>query len=429
MLQLTKTIDNLYNNRSLMQAKVSTFSVLKISHYRNYLTGAFLSEIGNQMQTVAIAWQVYELTRNPVSLGLIGLANLIPILLFSLPGGLIVDKADRRKLLLLGQSAQLILALVLFELTITHLINTWIIYLILVLVAIAQSFTVPARQAVLPYLVPKSLFINAVSLGSLQFQIATMLGPAIAGFMIGGVGVQSVYMFNAISFLFFIAAIFSINIPLQGHDFREVEFSFGSILEGIKFVVSTPILYTTMILDFLATFFGEATNLMPIFAKEILHVSSSGLGFLYSAPAIGGVLAGLLVAKFHRRIKNQGRLILISVILYGLSTIGFGLSKTFLLSIFFLILVGFGDMVSTIIRNTIRQMVTPDNLRGRMASVTRIFFQGGPQLGEMEAGFLAKIIGGPVSVVAGGIGVIVISSLVFWKNKSLREYRGEKLSV
>ncbi len=412
-----------------MQAKVSTFSVLKISHYRNYLTGAFLSEIGNQMQTVAIAWQVYELTRNPVSLGLIGLANLIPILLFSLPGGLIVDKADRRKLLLLGQSAQLILALVLFELTITHLINTWIIYLILVLVAIAQSFTVPARQAVLPYLVPKSLFINAVSLGSLQFQIATMLGPAIAGFMIGGVGVQSVYMFNAISFLFFIAAIFSINIPLQGHDFREVEFSFGSILEGIKFVVSTPILYTTMILDFLATFFGEATNLMPIFAKEILHVSSSGLGFLYSAPAIGGVLAGLLVAKFHRRIKNQGRLILISVILYGLSTIGFGLSKTFLLSIFFLILVGFGDMVSTIIRNTIRQMVTPDNLRGRMASVTRIFFQGGPQLGEMEAGFLAKIIGGPVSVVAGGIGVIVISSLVFWKNKSLREYRGEKLSV
>lgn len=412
-----------------MQAKVSAFSVLKITHYRNYLAGAFLSEIGNQMQTVAVAWQVYELTRNPVSLGLIGLANLIPILLFSLPGGLVVDKADRRRLLLLGQTIQLILALVLFTLTIYHLINTWIIYLILVFVAIAQSFTIPARQAVLPYLVPKSLFMNAVSLGSLQFQVATMFGPAIAGFLIGGFGVHGVYLFNSISFLFFIVAIFSITIPLQKHNYNDVEFSFGSILEGIKFVISTPILYTTMILDFLATFFGEATNLMPIFAKEILHVSSFGLGFLYSAPAMGGVLAGLLVAKFHHRIKNQGRIILISVVLYGLATVGFGLSKIFSLSIFFLIIVGFGDMISSIIRNTIRQMVTPDHLRGRMASVTRIFFQGGPQLGEIEAGFLAKVIGGPASVVVGGIGVILMISLVALKSKSLRNYHGKELAV
>ena len=161
---------------------LSPFLALKFSNYRNYLLGAFLSEIGNQMQVVAIAWQVYEITRNPVSLGLIGVANFLPIILFSLVGGLVADKVDRKKLLAIAQVAQLILAVVLFSLTLSHVIAPWMIYLILVLVATAQSFSIPVRQSVIPHLVPKEYFMNAVSLNVLQYQTAVMIGPAIAGF-------------------------------------------------------------------------------------------------------------------------------------------------------------------------------------------------------------------------------------------------------
>ncbi len=405
------------------------FLALKVPNFRNYLLGAFISEIGNQMQTVAVAWQVYELTRNPVSLGLIGLANFLPIIFFSLIGGLVADKVNRRKLLIASQCAQLILAILLFAMTTTNLISPLMIYIILVLVSVSQSFSIPARQSILPHLVPREYFMNAVSLNALQFQGATMIGPAIAGFLIGGIGVSAVYFLNAASFLFFIGALLTLNISLQKQDTKELEFSFASILEGIKFVTKTPILYTTMILDFSATFFGTATILMPVFAQDVLHVGPRGLGLLYSAPAIGGVLAAGLVALLHKKIEHQGKAIIYALVLYGLATIGFGLSKIFPLSILFLILVGFGDMVSTVIRNTIRQMITPDNLRGRMASVMRIFFQGGPQLGDMEAGFLAKAVGGPASVVVGGLGVLVVLSLLIFKGKALRQYHGKDLAV
>lgn len=378
------------------------------------------------MKTVAVAWQVYEITRNPASLGLIGVANFIPILLFSLVGGLVVDKVDRKKLLIIIYIITALLSFILFILTVLHSITPWAIYGILVLGSTLQSFSMPARQAVLPNLVSRPLFMNAISLHTLQFQLATMLGPAIAGILIASLGVGSVYLFSALFILPFIVSVISIKVPLNVE--KEVEFHIDSILEGIRFVLKTPILYTTMILDFLATFLGTATILMPVFAQDVLHVGAQGLGLLYSAPAIGGVLAGLLISSLHQ-IKNQGRVIIVSVILYGAAIIGFGLSKIFPLSIFFLILMGFGDMISTIIRNTIRQVITPDYLRGRMSSVMRIFFQGGPQLGEIEAGFLAKAIGGPLSVVVGGVGVILITSLVAWKSKALRSYHGKELTV
>lgn len=412
-----------------MASKMAPFSSLKIMHFRSYILGAFVSEIGNQMQTAAVAWQIYEITGSPAALGLIGVANFIPIILFSLIGGLVADKVQRKKLLLISQSAQALFALTLFFLSFYHLINPWMIYAILFLVATAQSFSIPARQAVVPHLVPREYLMNAISLGSLQFQAATMIGPVFAGFLIAGVGAPLVYLVNAFSFLFFIGAILSLKISLHKHDLQQVELKISSIWQGIKFVASTPILYTTMMLDFLVTFFGTANILMPVFAKDVLGVGVQGLGFLYSAPAIGGVLAGLLVVFLHHRIEHQGQVILASVILYGLSTIAFGISKNLSLSLIFLVLVGFGDMTSSIIRNTIRQMVTPDHLRGRMASIMRIFFQGGPQLGEIEAGFLAKAIGGPASVVIGGAGVILITSLVALKSKVLRNYHGKELVV
>ncbi len=400
---------------------------LSIPTFRNYIFGAFFSEAGNQMQTVAVAWQVYELTRNPVSLALIGLSHLLPILGFSLIGGIAADKIDRKKILIISQSVMALLAFSLFLLTLLNIINPYFIYGILILSGIAQSFSMPARQAILPNLVPAKFFMNAVSLHTLQFQTAAMTGPAVAGLLIAGFGVQSVYLFNSVSFLIFIASVLNIKKALNAKH-SDVEFNLKSIKEGISFVFKTPILYSTMTLDFLATFFGTATILMPVFAKDVLHVGPQGLGLLYAAPAIGGVLAGLLIASM-RYIENQGKLIIISVVLYGVAIIGFGLSNIFPISIFFLILMGFGDMVSTIIRNTVRQMITPDHLRGRMASVMRIFFQGGPQLGEIQAGLLAKIIGGGPTVVIGGVGVVVIASIIAWKNKALREYQGKEVSI
>ena len=419
----------MYNTSLLMKPKISPFSTLKITNFRNYQIGAFISEIGNQMQIVAAAWPVYEFTRNPASLGLIGVANFLPIIFFSLIGGLVADKVDRKKLIILSLISQTILASTLFILTFSHLVTPLWIYAILLLVGVAQSFSIPVRQAIIPNLVPKEYLINAISLGTLQYQSAVMIGPAIAGFLIGGMGVIAVYFLNAASFFFFMAAIFSIKVPFQKHNREDVQFSLSSIKQAVKFVMSTPILYTTMMLDFLATFFGTANILMPVFAKDVLHVGAQGLGLLYSAPALGGVLAGILIAALHHRIEHQGKAIIASVILYGAATIGFGLSKVLPISLLFLVLVGFGDMVSTIIRNTIRQIVTPDYLRGRMSSITRFFFQGGPQLGEIEAGFLAKAIGGPATVVIGGVGVILITSILALKSKVLRQYHGKDLAV
>jgi len=393
---------------------------LSIPVFRNYIFGAFFSEAGNQMQTVAVAWQVYEITRNPAALALIGLSHILPILGLSLIGGVAADKIDRKKILIISQSTMAILAFSLFSLTSLNLINEWIIYGILLLSGIAQAFSMPARQAILPNLVPGKFFMNAISLHTLQFQTATMTGPAVAGLMIAGFGVASVYLFNSVSFLIFIASILSIKKSLNV-EHSDVEFNLKSIKEGIHFVFKTPILYSTMILDFLATFFGTANILMPVFAKDILHVGPQGLGLLYSAPALGGVIAGIMLSSIPK-IKNQGKIILGSVILYGLATIGFGLSKVLPISLVFLVLVGFGDMTSTIIRNTIRQMVTPDRLRGRMVSIMRMFFQGGPQLGEIEAGLLAKAIGGGPTVIIGGVGVVLITTFIAFKNKNLRNY-------
>ena len=357
------------------------------------------------------------------------MANFVPILVFSLVGGLTADKWDRKKLLIISQSTLGVVSFALFGLTAFRLITPWMIYLILILHSTASSFSLPARQAVLPSLVPKKIFFNAVSLFTLHYQTSLLVGPAIAGFLIAGFGVGSVYLFNVLSFLVFIVSVLMIKIPLNVGK-EKIEFSVNSILDGVKFVLSTPILYSTMILDFLATFFGTATILMPVFAKDVLHVGPKGLGLLYSAPAMGAVVGGLIIASLHHhQIKNQGKIIMASVILYGAATIGFGLSKNLLLSLFFLGLVGFWDMVSTVIRNTVRQMITPDHLRGRMVSVMRIFFQGGPQLGDIEAGLLAAAVGGPVSVFIGGVGVIMITSFVAYFNPKLRNYQGKELAV
>lgn len=379
------------------------------------------------MQIVAVSWQLYSLTHSPASLGFIGVANIIPILLFSLIGGVTADKHDRRNVILICQAFQTLFAFILFTQTHFQIITPFVIYLLLALASTATSFNMPARQAVIPNLVPRNIFVNAVSIMTLQRQSAIIIGPAIAGFIIAIFGVEAIYLFNSFSFLAFIFILLIIKVP-KTEKKKDIAFGLTSIKEGISFVKNSPILLSTMFLDFLATFLGTANILMPVFAKDILNVGAEGLGFLYAAPAIGGVIAGVYFARKHE-IKNQGKVILYSILFFGASIIGFGLSKIYLLSLFFLVLMGAGDMVSTIVRNTIRQLITPDHLRGRMVSINWIFVQGGPQLGDAEAGFLASIIGGPLTTVIGGAGTIVATLILAKIVPSLGKYKGHEVEL
>lgn len=398
------------------------FHALKHRDFRLFWGGSFISQMGDQMQIVAVAWQLYAITHNAASLGLVGLSSFVPLLIFSLIGGVYADKVNRRKLLVVCQISQAVLAFILFFTTQIGTVAPWIIYLVLAGASLGKAFNQPARQSVFVNLVPREIFINAVSLNTLQRQSAIIIGPAIAGFMISFFGVQSVYLFNALSFLAFLIMILVIHIPPR-EEKAPVSVNWSSIKEGIVFVGSRPIIYSTMVLDFLATFFGTANILMPIFATDILKVGAEGLGLLYSAPAVGGMLAGLYFSGKHK-VKNQGKIIIGAILIYGAAIVGFSLSRSFYLSLAFLAVMGMGDMVSTIVRTTLRQLLTPDYIRGRMVSINSLFSTGGPKLGDTEAGFLAHAIGAPFATLFGGLATIILSLAVAKFVPSLLEYRG-----
>jgi MFS family permease len=289
--------------------------------------------------------------------------------------------------------------------------------------AAAQAFDTPARQALMPTLVPDEDFPNAVSLGVIVFNVAIIVGPAIAGFILAETGPAIIYGVNALSFLAVIAALIAMRTsgkPDLQRGRREA-LSFRALKEGLRFVWQTPIIVQTMTLDFAATFFGSATLLLPIFAQERLHVGARGYGFLAAAPAIGSVLTALTMARLGT-LRRQGRLVVASVAVFGVATAVFGISTIYWLSLLMLATLGAADTVSTVLRQTIRQLVTPNPLRGRMTSINMMFFMGGPQLGELEAGALAKLIGAPFSVVVGGMGALICAALAAVKSKSLMDF-------
>lgn len=401
--------------------QIDRFAALRYRDFRLLWIGQIISNAGSQMQIVALNWQIYLLTNSAFALGLIGLFRFLPIILFSLIGGTFADAHNRKKIMLVTQSVLAILSLILAVTTITHTITSPLIYLLTIGAAIAISFDIPARQALIPSLVEKKHLANALSLNTIMFQISTIVGPSLAGLLIAKSGVGSIYVFNAFSFIAVLIALFQMNASGAITGTRG-EISLGAIREGLKFVKSKTIIWSTMVLDFFSTFFSSATALLPIFAKDILHVGPQGLGLLYAAPAVGAILAGFFVTHTGA-LKKQGILLLTSVTLYAGATIVFGFSKIFLLSLLALLFVGLGDGISTIIRNTIRQLATPDYIRGRMTSVNMIFFMGGPQLGEFEAGVLAATVGAPLSVVFGGLGTLLIVGIMAITIPVLRRYQ------
>jgi MFS family permease len=263
-------------------------------------------------------------------------------------------------------------------------------------------------------------------LGIIVFNVATIAGPAIAGFVLAESGPAIIYGVNALSFLAVIAALIAMRSSgtpdLQTE--RKDALSFAALKEGLKFVWRTPIIVQTMTLDFAATFFASATLLLPIFAQERLHVGARGYGFLAAAPAVGSVLTALVMARLGT-FQRQGRLVVYSVAVFGVATAAFGVSTVYWFSLLMLAVTGASDTVSTVLRQTIRQLVTPNYLRGRMTSINMMFFMGGPQLGELEAGLVAAVVGAPWSVVIGGAGSLISAAVAAVRSKSLMEFEIE----
>lgn len=372
------------------------------------------------MQVVAISWHLFQLTKSAYYLGFIGLAGFIPMLLLSSFSGMLVDAFDRKKIILLDQLMLTIINGTFALVTYFHHDTPWIIFTVIVLNACVNVIDLPARQSIIPSLVPKSSLIVALNVNTIFRQTATIIGPAIAGYLIAAFGVGVIYGINALTFL----VCFLLVIPIvtqSAYTKKSVRFTFISAFEGIRYIKSSPILYSTILLDFFANFFAASTVIFPIFAMQILHISTKEIGLLYAAPSVGAVVTGLLIGTVSH-IRQQGKLLLGVVALYGAATIGFGLSHWFLLSLLCLAIVGGADMISMVIRATISQLVTPDQIRGRMNAINMVFLLGGPFLGEAEAGFAAGLLGAPLSVILGGLGAICSAGVIAKFVPELTEY-------
>jgi len=399
-------------------------------HHRRFRllwSGLLISIAGSQMQLWALFWHIRTLTDQPIALGGVGLARILPVIIFSLIGGAIADVLNRRRILFITQTAMALVALALGWLTLTGHIDLWHIYLLTAMQAVAQAFDGPARQALTPNLVPVKDLPNAFSLNSIANQAGSIVGPAISGIIIAAGGLPYVYIINAISFLAVILAL-ALMGPVEQQKTTPIGngvVNFAAIVEGVRFILKQPLIFSTMILDFFATFFASANTLMPIIAVDVLHVGAVAYGWLSAAQAIGAMIAALVISQMQQ-IRRQGIIFMLAVVVFGVATIAFGASRLFILSMLALVIVGSADTVSTIIRNTIRQLSTPDYIRGRMTSVNQIFFQGGPQLGEVEAGLVAQFFGAPFAVISGGLGCILA---VIWINQrwpQIRVYNGDE---
>ncbi|MFC1923279.1 MFS transporter, partial [Chloroflexota bacterium] len=398
-------------------------------HHRSFRLlwiGLAISIAGSQMQIWALLWQVRILTDQPIALGGIGLARILPVIVFSLIGGAVADSANRRRVLFVTQSVMALVALALAWLTFQGQITLWQIYALTAIQATALAFDLPSRQALVPNLVPAKDLSNAFSMQSIALQVGSIVGPALSGIVIAYWGQYYAYLIDAFTFLAVIGALLLIGpIPQRTRGSGRMQVKFADIVEGVRFIKNQPVILSSMLLDFFATFFSSANTLMPIFARDILHVGVVEYGWLSSAQSIGAMAAATIISQL-KVIRRQGRTLLLSVVAFGIATIFFGLSRTFYGAMIALIFIGASDSVSAIIRNTIRQLQTPDYIRGRMTSINQIFFLGGPQLGEVEAGLVAQLFSAPIAVISGGVGCILAVGWIARRWPQLRHYNGDE---
>jgi MFS family permease len=400
---------------------------LKSRPFLMYWIGHLISIAGSQMQLWALYWHLRTLSDQPMVISGIGLARFLPVILLSLVAGVAADRFDRRKMAILTQIALGFVAMVLGLTTAWGGVTIWIIFGLVIMQAVVVAFDGPARQALIPSLVPRENLANAYSLNSIASKVGGILGPAICGVVIAFWGLQWAYWLNAISYLAVVAALIAMGdirteIEIKKFEIRE---TFRAIREGIEFIKNSPIIFSVMFLDFFGTFFSSANTLLPFVAIDILHVGPIQYGWLSASQAIGTLIIGLYLSQ-KTKLLRQGMLISISMAMFGLATILFGVSTYFWLTMLALILIGIFDGLSSIIRNTARQLQTPDAIRGRMMSITQIFFKGGPQLGEVESGLVAQVLGVPFAIISGGVGCVLATFIVVKKIPQLWNYNGNE---
>ncbi len=398
------------------------FAAWQHRDYRLLVIGQGIATVGRQMQTVAITYQVYQIHHSALDLGLLGLVRLLPMLLFSLVGGVMADQVDRRRLLLITQPILLCCSLALVLTTLAGWASLLVIYAITAIAAIIGTVDDPTRDALLPALVPRAHLANALSWNITIAEVATIAGPAIGGLAIGAFGIAATYSGETFSFAVVIATLIGMRTRL-GAAAIDGPRGWHAAVEGLRFVRGSDIILAIISLDFFATFWGSATVLLPAFADRILHVGPTGLGILFSAPAVGSVLGAAAMTAFSHRVRKPGWPLLGAIAAYGLATAGFGLTRTLPLALIFLAAIGMTDTIGMTFRSQILQLLTPDALRGRVTAAEQLFTGGGPQAGQLKAGVVAARFGTPFSIVSGGVACILTVAIIAWLVPAIRRYQ------
>ncbi|MEA2642829.1 MAG: hypothetical protein QOF51_4223 [Chloroflexota bacterium] len=379
---------------------------LRHRDFRVFVIGQAISLVGTQFTNVAMAWQIYELTGSPLQIGLLGLARGIPQIALTLLGGMLADAVDRRRLMMAMQLAQFCVSASLVALTAAELIEPFMLYVASALLAVFAGLENPTRASYVPNLVPRADLTSAIAFTTSMRQVAYILGPSLAGVVLGFAGVVWCYTVDATSWVLMLSSLALIRGRQAASGRRGV--SFAALAEGIAFVRSQRIILLLMVLDFSANFFGSPRALLPVYAKDIFHVGPEGLGLLYAASSIGA-LGGAFVMSTIGQPQRAGRWVLTGVVFYSVCAMGFALSPVYWVALILLVGMGVGDTVSSVLRGSINQLVTPDRLRGRVSAVNSVFINGGPPLGQFESGAVAALWGVPASAFTGGLATLLVA--------------------
>ena len=394
------------------------YQALRYSEFRWYLLGSWAMSVATLMQSVVVGWQVYQITHSALSLGLVGLAEALPCLAFTMLGGHAADRLDRRLLALLAMGVMLAGGVLLYLLNLHGMPSAaWPFYLVQGMTGLGRAFSRPALQALRTELLPREAFANAATWNSSTFQTAMVLGPAAGGLVFGFGGARPAYGAEVLLMIF---SLFTIAC-LKPHPREKVSRGgmLQSLKEGLGFVFSRQVLLGAMSLDLFAVLFGGAPALLPVFAADVLKVGPQGLGLLRAAPAVGSVLMGLVLA--HRPVmRNAGRSLLLCVGFFGLCWIAFAFSTSFIFSMALLAVSGALDNVSVVLRQTLLQVQTPQELMGRVSAVSSFFITSSNEIGAFESGVAARVMGLVPSVAFGGVMTILVVAVTAWRAPQLR---------